>query len=277
MAGINSFRVIYKKIAFADILLFIMNNTFLLAFAKQTAKRAGDIVMTHYDSPALSNFKTDKAGRPNTVTKADEESEQLIVRAIQAEYPSHGVYGEEGTNHNLDREFVWYVDPIDGTTNFWRQIPLFGISIGLVQDKHPILGVLFFPALDLMVSAYKGGGAQANGKPISVSDRSLDKGLYYISTAESRDGLRFPKVGAKTGWIRAIDASSFEFAQIAMGNAECYTFEGMQPHDMVAGVSIITEAGGTVSDEHGKPWTTDSSIIVATNGAIHDEVLSLMQ
>ncbi|MFZ1721934.1 MAG: inositol monophosphatase family protein [Microgenomates group bacterium] len=254
-----------------------MNHTFLLAFAKKTAKRAGELVLKHYHKPALSVFKVDGAGRPNTVTKADEESESYIVSAIQSEYPDHGVYGEEGTNHELDREFVWYVDPIDGTTNFWRNIPLFGISIGLVQEKKPILGVLYFPVLDLMLSAYKGEGAQVNGLPITVSDRTLEEGLYYIRTAESRDGLQFPKVGAKTGWIRAIDASSFEFAQIAMGNAECYTFKGKQPHDMVAGVSIITEAGGKVSDEHGAPWTTDSEIIVATNGKIHEEVLNLMK
>lgn len=245
-------------------------------FAEKTIRAAGSIVLDSYKSKVDSHFKDGLDGRPSTVTKADLRSEDYLVKSIKSQLPNHGIYGEEGSRVNLDADFVWYLDPIDGTTNFWRHIPLFGISMGLTYHKKPVLGVLYFPALKLLLSAHIGGGAYANGEKINVSNRSLKKSLYYISCQEARDGLAFPAIEKKVGWVKAIDASSYEFAQIAMGDAELYTFFKKTPHDMVAGSIIIQEAGGNVTDKKGNSWTTDSEIIIASNGLIHKEVLKLV-
>lgn len=246
----------------------------MLNEAVSIIKQAGIILSTCYGKSKVG-YKEGIDGRKSTVTKADTESEKLITKLIKEKFPGHGIYGEEGIRSNTSAEYVWFIDPLDGTTNFSRSIPLFGISLGLAYRKEPIIGALYFPELNLLLSAEKEKGAFANEKLINVSDRQLAESLYYISTAETRDGWTFPSLKNKVGWVRAMDVSSFEFASIAMGNSELYTFK-KSPHDMVAGAIIIKEAGGRVSDEKGNDWNTDSSFIIASNNIIHNEVLQII-
>src|SRR4051812_36822473 len=116
------------------------------------AKEAGEVLLSHFGNVAteLKNSNYDIA---SIVTKADRESESLIVSKIREHFPEHGIYGEEGTNENLSAEYVWYIDPLDGTSNFVRNIPLFGISIGIIKNGQPVCGVLYFPAINLLVEA----------------------------------------------------------------------------------------------------------------------------
>lgn len=247
----------------------------MLNTAISITQQAGEI-LSHYYGKSKVIYKKGKDGRKDSVTQADIESERLISSLLKAKFPEHGIYGEEGTRDDNTADFVWYIDPIDGTTNFTRSIPLFGISLGLVYRKEPILGVLYFPELKLLVSGEKGKGVYANGSQIHVSERPLSESLYYISTAETRDGWIFPTLKNVVGWVRSIDASSYEFASIAMGNSDLYTFS-KSPHDMVAGAIIINEAGGRVTDEKGNNWNTDSNFIIASNGLVHNEVLKLIK
>lgn len=247
----------------------------MIETAIQCVKEAGDILHKYYHVPQVS-YKKGLDGRKSTVTQADRESEAAITGMLIEHFPEHGIYGEEGTRINNESDYLWYIDPLDGTTNFSRSIPLFGISLGLTYKKVPVLGVLFFPELHLLVTAEHHKGAQANGEKIHVSSRPLPESLYFISTAETRDGWNFPSLKEKVGWVRAMDVSSFEFSHLAQGNSELYTFK-KSPHDMVAGTIIIQEAGGMVTDEKGENWTTDANFIIASNGVIHKEVLSLIQ
>lgn len=246
----------------------------MLNTAISIIKQAGEIASSYYGKSKV-DYKKGPGGRKDSVTQADIESEKLISSLLKDKFPSHGIYGEEGTRDNTSAEYLWFIDPLDGTTNFSRSIPLFGISLGLSYKKEPILGVLHFPELNLLLSAEKGKGAFANGKLVHVSDRQFTESLYYISTAETRDGWTFPSLKEKVGWVRAMDVSSFEFASIAMGNSELYTFK-KSPHDMVAGAIIIKEAGGRVTDEKGNDWNTESNYIVASNNIIHNEVLRII-
>lgn len=248
-----------------------------LEFAKEISLKSGDVVFDLYHSKKTLQFKEGLDGRPSTVTEADEKSESFLKTSIQEQFPTHGIYGEEGTKVNLDSDYIWYLDPIDGTTNFWRHIPLFGLSVGLTYKKKPVLGVLHFPALQLTLTAHEEGKTVANNTEVTVSSRQLKRSLYYISCQEARDGLRFPSIEKQVGWIKAIDVSSFEFAQIAMGDAEVYTFFKSSPQDMVAGTIIVQQAGGKVTDENNLPWTTDSEIIVASNGVDHDALIRLVK
>ena len=247
-----------------------------LRFTEGMVLEAGKIVKSLYNSSEQTTFKIGLDDRPSTVTEADTQSENYLSGALREKFPNHGIYGEEGTNINTENDFVWYIDPLDGTTNFWRHIPLFGISVGLAYKQKPVLGVLYFPELNLLISAYEGGGAFSNNKKLKVSSRTLEKSLYYVSCQELRDGMNFPSLGQSVGWTRAIDVSSFEFAQIAMGNAELYTFTKPSPQDMVAGTIIVCEAGGAVTDENSRPWITSAKSIVASNGVIHEKVMDLL-
>src|SRR3989338_3197958 len=187
------------------------------------AKGAGKILMSYFGNVAIE-FKDTRFDVGSIVTKADRESEDIIVSIIKSHFPEHGIYGEEGTNHNPNAEYVWYIDPLDGTSNFVRNIPLFGVSIGIVHKDKPVCGVLYFPALNLLVEAEVRKGAFANGEKIHVSERPLAQALYYSG---GKFGRKFKgifqlntAIANVCGLLKIIDASSYEFAQIAMGDAE---------------------------------------------------------
>ena len=244
-----------------------------LAIALQAAKETGDILIAYYGN-SEEKFKNSTYDIGSVVTKADLESEEKIVEILKAAFPDHGLHLEEGNSENETAEYVWYIDPLDGTSNFVRNIPLFGISIGLLQNGEPILGVLFFPALNLLLHAVKGQGAFANNKKIAVSNKSLEQSLYYSGGKFNGKMLLNEALISSVAMIKIIDSSSYEFAQIAMGDAEIYSLINI-PHDVVAGVCIVKEAGGKITDGDGKPWTIHSDTILATNGIVHDQVLKL--
>ena len=246
----------------------------MLEIAKKAAIEAGKILMSHYGnvSETCKNSNYDAA---SILTKADTESEKKIIEIISKNFPDHNIHAEEsGDNHN-GSEYTWAIDPLDGTSNFSRNIPLFGISIGLLKNDKVVLGVLYFPVLNLLVSAEKGKGTFANDKKIRVSDRNIEQSLYYAGGLFRGSSQTEEAMVGKVGLVKTIDASSYEFAQIAMGDAELYVLANVL-HDVAAGVIIISEAGGKVTDYLGADWTPDSEGIVASNGKIHDEVIKLL-
>ena len=255
-----------------------MNPTNLKPVAITVAKEGGKVLMNYFGN-VTTEFKDEKFDVGSIVTKADRESEDIIVSIIKSHFPEHGIYGEEGTNHNPDADYVWYVDPLDGTSNFVRNIPLFGVSIGVVYKGQPICGVLYFPALNLLVEAETRKGAFANGKKVSVSRRPLSQALYYSGGKFSRKFKGMfqlnEKIASVCGLLKVIDASSYEFAQIAMGDAEIY-FLVNNPHDVVAGICIVREAGGVVTDGEGGAWKLASEEILATTPTIVNELVSIL-
>lgn len=247
----------------------------MLSTALRAATAAGKVVMEQYGT-AQTLFKGDGFKTANIVSQADLDSERVIVKIIKEEFPEHNIFAEEEARKNNGSAYTWCIDPIDGTSNFSRNIPLFGISIGLVRDTQPILGVLFFPALDLLVYAEHGKGAFANEKRIRVSQRALHKALYYGHGYHEGEMLIHKQIIDHVGTVKVIDASSFELAQIALGDAELYILP-TSVHDVAAGAVIVREAGGIVSDYQGNPWTTSSAGIVASNNVIHSDVIALLQ
>ena len=247
----------------------------MLSTALRAAKAAGKVVMEQYGT-AQTLFKGDGFGTGNIVTQADLDSERVIVKIIKEEFPEHNIFAEEEAREDNGSAYTWYIDPIDGTSNFSRNIPLFGISIGLVKDTQPIVGVLFFPALDLLVHAEHGKGAFANDKRVRVSQRALHKALYYGHGYHEGEMLIHKQIIDHVGIVKVVDASSFELAQIALGDAELYILP-TSIHDVAAGAVIVREAGGIVSDYQGNPWTTASAGIVASNNVIHSDVIALLR
>lgn len=246
----------------------------MLDIAILAAQEAGKMLMTQFGKTHVS-YKGDNFDAASIVTQADIASEKIIVDILQTHFPDHNIISEETIQEDKGSAYTWYIDPLDGTSNFSRNIPLFGISIGLIYDKQSILGVLYFPALDLLLKAEKGQWAYANDKKIHVSHRTLKEALYY-SGGYYKGIFQLEKdVGDRVGLVKVIDASAYEFAQIAMGDAELYILANV-PHDVAAGVIIVTEAGGKVTDYTGSAWNIQSQGIVASNTLIHDEVISLL-
>jgi len=238
-------------------------------------RRAGNILLKHY-GVASSNWKQqDNFGISSIVTQADLDVEKFLGHELKLRFPNYGFYGEEKLRRKIDSEYVWYLDPLDGTFNFNRQVPIFGISLGLVHNGVPVAGILHFPKLKLTVWAEFGRGTYANGKRVKVSQRSLSQSLYWAGGYYKHKLGLVDKLLPHIGAVKIIDASSFVLAQIAQGQAEIYALSNI-PYDVVAGVIAIQEAGGKVTDQKGKPYTIDSQTIVATNGRIHDQVVSIL-
>lgn len=246
----------------------------LKAVAITAAQEGGKVLMKYFGN-VVTEFKDDRFDAGSIITKADRESEDKVVAIIKSEFPEHGIYGEEGTNYQLDADYVWYIDPLDGTSNFVRNIPLFGVSVGIVHKGQPVCGVLYFPALNLLVEAELGRGAFANGKKIAVSNRPLAQALYHAGGKYKGVFDQHMGISTACGLIKIISASSWELAQIAMGDAEIY-FLNNAPHDVVAGICIVREAGGVVTDGKGKEWKLDSEEILATTPTIVGEVVSIL-
>ncbi|HZJ41344.1 MAG TPA: inositol monophosphatase family protein [Candidatus Saccharimonadales bacterium] len=244
--------------------------------AIQAAKIAGEILMKNYSKTLAINFKNKTYDSSSFVTEADIVSEQAIIKILKTKFPDFGIYGEESQGSNMGADYIWYIDPLDGTGNFIRHIPLFGVSIGLVHLGQPILGILYFPALNILVSAEEGKGCFANDVLVKVSKRSLSECLYYAGGKFKNQTQLNSDIAQACGLVKIIDSSSYELAQIAMGDAEIYYLASV-PHDVVAGVCIIREAGGIVTDGQGNPWQLDSKMIIASNKECHREVLGKLK
>jgi myo-inositol-1(or 4)-monophosphatase len=244
--------------------------------AVKAAQEAGKILMAHFGQKIEIRWKEGHHGAVSIVTEADLKSEAKIISILTQEFPEFGIYGEESGGHNMEADYVWYVDPLDGTNNFSRNIPLFGVSIGLVHRGQPVVGVLYFPTINLMLAAEEGGGCFANDKKVQVSTRPLASSLYYSGGKFHNQMQINLNLARACGLIKMIDASSYELAQIAMGDAEIYHLANV-PHDVAAGVCLIREAGGMVTEENGAPWNINSKTILATNGLIHKDVIEVLK
>lgn len=264
-----------------------------LTIAVTAAKKAGKVLLDNYNTDTFGKNKIkfnndisiyqagilEKTKTPinnkNLINKINLESEKIIINLIKKKFPKHEIYSKNFKPNNKKSEFVWCVDPLDGTVNFLRGMSLFGISIGLIKDKVPIVGVLYLPALDLLVCAEKGKGAYANGKRINVSNRSIENSLYY-TRGKYNNVLRMNwKIFKKIGFIKIIDCSCFELAKIAMGDAELYAMKSV-PYDACAGIVVVREAGGKVTDFNGGNWTISSKKVIVSNGIIHDDILKIV-
>ena len=246
----------------------------MLKTAIKAAKQAGKILMKQYGRVKIK-YKSASFDAASIVTQADIESEKKIVEILKKKFPFHNIFSEEKIQENNGSEYTWYIDPLDWTSNFTRKIPLFGISIALARNNQSILGVLYFPLLKLLVYAEKNKGAFANNKKIHVSDRELKKSLYYSWGYYKGEIQLEESIAEQVGLVKIIDASSYEFAQIAMWDAELYILSNV-PHDVAAWAIIVREAGGKVTDYDNSERNIQSKGIVASNKTIHNKVINIL-
>jgi myo-inositol-1(or 4)-monophosphatase len=254
--------------------------------AEGIAREAGALLRGFYKTGVATEYK----GDVDLVTEADRASEALIVSRLRAAFPSHGIVGEEGTRDHSASEFRWYVDPLDGTTNFAHGFPVFCVSMGLehraadlagTQDGDLIAGVIYDPLRDEMFIAAKGDGATLNGQRIRVSNvkhlaESLIATGFPSRKRHDNPNIHFyQQFTLRSHGVRRAGSAALDLAYVACGRIDAYWEFNLNPWDTSAGALLVQEAGGTVTGFTGGNFQLNSREVLATNGLLKSEMLGL--
>jgi len=256
--------------------------------AAAIAREAGARLREFFSEGVATEYK----GDVDLVTVADRTVEKLIRTRLSEVFPDHGMYGEEGTREKLEREFRWYVDPLDGTTNFAHGFPQFCVSMGLEQrpaglgpqqDGVLVAAVIYDPMRDELFSAERGRGAKLNGRPAQVS-RIPDLAEALVSTGfPSRKRHESPNIHfyheftLRSHGVRRAGSAALDLAYVAAGRLEAFWEFNLNPWDTAAGILLVEEAAGRVSDFSGNRMQLESREVLASNGLIHDEMVGFFQ
>lgn len=214
------------------------------------------------------------------VTEADKESERRILDILSREFPSHEVLAEEsGGQASGHSPFLWVIDPLDGTTNYAHQFPFVAISVALLYQGNPVVGVVFNPILNDLFQAVEGQGSLWNGKPIKVSRiDNLEQSLLASGFAYDRNQTadnnyaEFCHLTSLTQGVRRAGAASLDMVYVAAGRFDGYWERGIKPWDIAAGTLLVREAGGRVTAYDETELDFHSGRILATNGLIHSQL-----
>jgi myo-inositol-1(or 4)-monophosphatase len=252
-----------------------MTKSYLDA-AIEVAREAGAILCEEFHRPLQISYK----GDVDLVTQADKRSEQAIVAKLTKYFPDHAIVAEEGTRLESasGSDFRWHVDPLDGTTNFAHGYPCFSVSIGLAQHDQLLAGVVFNPFYNELFTAARGQGATLNGKKIHVSSvKTLSTSLVCTGfpTHQRQNNLNihyYWDFTLRTHGVRRDGSAALDLASVAAGRFDGFWEFGLNKWDTAAGVLLVEEAGGKVSDFSGDPYRLGGPMILATNGLIHEEM-----
>jgi myo-inositol-1(or 4)-monophosphatase len=253
-------------------------NQVFLDFTLKTAKKAGELIIKILESNTV-NFKGDDQN--NLVTQADLESEKFITAAIKENFPDHQILGEEYGKTENQSEFMWVLDPVDGTNNIAHGHPYFAVNIGLIQNEEIIVGVTHAPKLNETWHASKGAGAFLNDKQIKVSKtKTLSKSLLSTGFPYDRKGELYEKAMnhyhnamQNSHGVRRQGAAAIDMAYLATSRLDGFFEFTLKPWDIVPGILIIEEAGGKVTNMDGSKVDIYAENIVASNNKIHEEII----
>jgi myo-inositol-1(or 4)-monophosphatase len=249
-----------------------MSKDYLEA-AIEIARDAGKILCQELDRPLDIAYK----GEADIVTQADKRSERLIVDRLAQYFPDHSIAAEEGTGRDSASEFRWHVDPLDGTTNYAHGYPCFCVSIGLAQRETMLAGVVFNPFYNELFAAARGQGATLNGKAIHVSKVENLATSLLCTGFPAHKRVASPNIHyywdftLRSHGVRRDGSAALDLASVAAGRFEGFWEFGLNKWDTAAGVLLVEEAGGKVSDFDGHPYALGGPVILATNGLVHEE------
>lgn len=238
------------------------------------AKEASIILLQHWGK--LNDIR-EKSSAGDLVTEADKKSEEVILGVLKSRYPEHAIISEETGLHSiLGAEFMWAVDPLDGTTNYTHQVPMVSISIALLHQGKPVVGLVYNPFINELFEAKVGCGATLNGKKIEVSTvEELGKSLLATGFAYDRrdtpdnNYAEFCYLTSQTQGVRRMGSAAIDLAYVAAGRIDGFWERGLNIWDIAAGALLVAEAGGQVSSYENTPLEVDSGRILASNGRIH--------
>jgi myo-inositol-1(or 4)-monophosphatase len=246
-----------------------------LDVAVQAATEAGSILRTEFDRPKEISYK----GEIDIVTESDRRAEALIVKRLRAEFPDHAIVAEEGgTGAAAGAKYCWHVDPLDGTTNFAHGYPCFAVSLGLLEDGEPIAAAVLNPFANELFTASRGGGAFLNQKKIHVSpitrlaESLVCTGFPPKQRRNSTNMNYYWEFTLRSHGVRRDGSAALDLCSVACGRFEAFWEFGLNSWDTAAGILLVTEAGGTVTDIAGGPYKAGAAELLATNGHIHAEM-----
>jgi myo-inositol-1(or 4)-monophosphatase len=241
--------------------------------------KAGKLIMRHFGS--IQQDQIDVKMASDFVTFVDRESESILITELQRAFPDHSFYAEESSRAPKGG-YRWIIDPLDGTTNYIHGSPLFTISVALEHEGDIILGLVYEPVRDELFSAEKGKGAFLNGKPIHVSgvqdpDASLLSTGFPFRQKEKIDAYLagFKEMFMHVSGIRRMGSAALDLSYVACGRFEGFWEMGLSPWDVAAGALLIQEAGGKFTDFSGGEGAIWSGDVVASNGHLHDLLVSI--
>jgi myo-inositol-1(or 4)-monophosphatase len=254
----------------------------MLNTAVKAARKAGSLI-------SRASFDIDKLTvrrkRQNDfVSEVDEAAEEAIIATLRDAYPGHGILAEESGTKDANADYVWVIDPLDGTTNFLHGFPQYCVSIALLHKGKPTQAVIFDPNRNELFTASKGVGAYLNDRRIRVSrtdkleDALMGTGFPFREVGHLDDYLRmFRNVTKGTSGIRRPGAAALDLAWVACGRIDGFWEFGLSPWDMAAGALLVREAGGLIGDLEGNEGYLDSGRVVATNSKLFAAFLKLLK
>ena len=241
----------------------------------EIAREAGSLLMGYFHRRVKIEYK----GEADLVTEADRASENLILERIRAYWPTHDVIGEEGAKIETGGDYRWYVDPLDGTTNFAHSSPVFCVSLGLAFQGKRHAAVLYDPTRDELFAAERGKGAFLNGQRIEVS-KIAKLGQSLVSTGfpshkrhKNPNIYFYHQLTLRTHGVRRAGSAALDLASVACGRYEGFWEFNLNAWDTAAGILIVEEAGGKVTGFQGQPLAITDRDVLASNGLIHAELL----
>jgi myo-inositol-1(or 4)-monophosphatase len=255
----------------------------MLDFAIQTAREAGRVLAEKFGRA----IRVSNKGDIDLVTEADIASERLIVERIRSYHPRHAILTEESGDvvalGDVDSEYKWIIDPLDGTTNYAHGYPVFCVSIALEHEGRVVVGVVYDPTRDELFAAERGGGATLNGRSLRVSETSelndalLCTGFPYDVRDRGDFARHFRNFIMRAQSVRRDGAAALDLAYVAAGRFDAFYEEGLRPWDVAAGVLLVEEAGGRVTHYDGSPFRVYTPPIAASNGLIHEAMLDVLR
>ncbi|OGD19482.1 MAG: inositol monophosphatase, partial [Candidatus Aminicenantes bacterium RBG_16_63_16] len=251
-----------------------------LPAAREAAGAAGALLRRGLDEAKEIGYK----GAVDLVTNFDRLAQELIVDRLSAAFPGHAFLAEEGLRPGKEAEFLWVIDPLDGTTNFAHRLPVFAVSIGLVFQGAPVAGVVLDPIREDMFTAAAGAGAFLGSRRIHVSGVSdLDRSLlatgfpYDIRESPVNNLDHFRNFCLRAQAVRRCGSAALDLCYLACGRFDGFWELKLKPWDVAAGALIVIEAGGRVTDLDGGKFRIDNGETVASNGLIHDPMLAVLR
>jgi myo-inositol-1(or 4)-monophosphatase len=252
-----------------------------LSAAQNAAHQAGALLKDNWLKAKTIEVKTDIV---DLVTNVDKASDALITQLLRTQFPTHQIIAEESAISGQPSDYRWYIDPIDGTTNFAHSFPHFAVSIALAYQTQMIIGVVYDPLRDELFCAARGDGATLNGRPIRVSptpqlDQSLVlTGFPYDRRKRSEYYLRFYQAFMlRTQGVRRCGSAALDLCYVASGRADAFWEWRLHPWDTAAGSLIVEEAGGKMSDFSGQLFDIAGEQTLASNGQVHAEMVEVLQ
>ena len=253
----------------------------MLQVAIEAAKEAGKFLK--YSVGRVKNIEVKQGEERNLVSEIDKGSEAKIIGIIRRHYPNHAILAEESGASDTSSDYKWVIDPLDGTTNFLHGLPIFNVTIGVEYKGEIVAGVVYDPNLDEMFTAEKGSGAYLNGKRLKVTtssaliDSLLVTGFPYNIAQNPENAIgHFVNFLVEARGLRRLGSAALDLSYVAAGRFDGFWEVNLNPWDMAAGILLVREAGGRVTDFAGQESTIYKKQVLASNNAIHEAMLRVL-